>query len=70
MPHIYPLNLVLIEFQNAFSSRLGTQFNSIQMLVPDILHEFELGVWKDFLIHLIRLLNAQGSAAVATFNTR
>lgn len=26
------------------------------MLVPDILHEFELGVWKSLFTHLIRIL--------------
>jgi hypothetical protein len=61
---------VLMEIQSAFSTRLGINFPLLQMLVPDIMHEFELGVWKDFLVHLVRLLGARGSAAVATFNTR
>jgi hypothetical protein len=26
------------------------------MLVVDLLHEFELGVWKDLFTHLIRIL--------------
>lgn len=30
------------------------------MLVPDLLHEFELGVWKSLFTHLIRLLYAAG----------
>ena len=30
------------------------------MLVVDLLHEFELGVWKTLFIHLIRLLYAAG----------
>jgi hypothetical protein len=30
------------------------------MFVPDVLHEFELGVWKAILAHLIRLLYAHG----------
>ena len=28
------------------------------MLVPDLLHEFELGVWKSLFTHLIRILYA------------
>jgi len=28
------------------------------MLVVDLLHEFELGVWKVIFTHLLRLLNA------------
>jgi len=30
------------------------------MLVVDLLHEFELGVWKALFAHLIRLLHAAG----------
>lgn len=28
------------------------------MMVPDFLHEFELGVWKTLFTHLIRVLYA------------
>jgi hypothetical protein len=28
------------------------------MLVVDIMHEFELGVWKAIFMHLIRILHA------------
>ena len=40
------------------------------MLVPDLLHEFELGVWKGTFAHLCRLLAAQGSNVLAEFNHR
>ena len=30
------------------------------MLVVDLLHEFELGVWKALFTHLIRILYAAG----------
>jgi hypothetical protein len=46
--------------QNAFVERLGSDFNPSQMLVVDLLHEFELGVWKALFSHLIRLLHAAG----------
>lgn len=48
-----PLNLS----QNAFSRRLQPLgFNMFDMLVVDLLHEFELGVWKHLFIHLLRIL--------------
>ncbi|KAF7292248.1 hypothetical protein MIND_01252200 [Mycena indigotica] len=43
---------------NAFLDRLGQDFDLHRMLVVDFMHEFELGVWKNFFIHLIRLLYA------------
>ncbi len=33
------------------------------MLVVDLLHEFELGVWKMLFSHLIRLLYAAGNGS-------
>src|SRR5262245_57089367 len=45
--------------QNAFSKRLNhLGFNLFVMLIVDLLHEFELGVWKALLIHLLRMLEA------------
>lgn len=29
------------------------------MLVVDLMHEFELGVWKSLFVHLLRILSAQ-----------
>ncbi|RXW13183.1 hypothetical protein EST38_g12672 [Candolleomyces aberdarensis] len=44
---------------NAFSKRLkSTKFDIFSALVVDLLHEFELGVWKSLFIHLIRILEA------------
>ena len=40
------------------------------ILPVDILHEFDLGVWKAVLTHLIRILNTLGSDKIATFNSR
>ncbi|KAH9476132.1 hypothetical protein JR316_0011703 [Psilocybe cubensis] len=42
--------------QNAFVERLN--LDPSPMLAPDILHEFELGVWKSLFTHLIRILYA------------
>lgn len=42
------------------------------MFVVDLLHEFELGVWKTTFIHIIRVLfaAAPGGGAVADLNSR
>lgn len=40
------------------------------MLVVDLMHEFELGVWKALLTHLIRMLYAIGTHAVNAFNQK
>ena len=42
------------------------------MLVVDLLHEFELGVWKAIFIHLLRILYAAapGGWLIAELNRR
>ena len=40
------------------------------MFVPDLLHEFELGVWKATFAHLVRILYAQGGDSIQMLNTR
>lgn len=40
------------------------------MLVPDILHEFELGVWKSVFTHLIRILYTIGEDRVHELDRR
>lgn len=40
------------------------------MFVPDLMHEFELGVWKAILTHLVRVLYALAAEEVGTFNRR
>ncbi|KAF5319789.1 hypothetical protein D9611_012833 [Ephemerocybe angulata] len=44
--------------ENAFYTCLGPEFDIGRMMVPDFLHEFELGVWKNLFTHLIRVLYA------------
>ncbi|KAI0644207.1 hypothetical protein C8Q79DRAFT_913585 [Trametes meyenii] len=57
--------------RSAFSLALAhTGFNFYSMFVPDLLHEFELGVWKSTLTHLIRILYAAGGDRVQEFNRR
>ena len=38
------------------------------MLVVDLLHEFELGVWKAVFIHLLRILDSLKSDALSELN--
>lgn len=40
------------------------------MLVVDLMHEFELGVWKALFVHLLRILNAENSDLVHTLDQR
>lgn len=55
--------------QNAFSKRLSEHgFDFHSMLVPDLLHEFELGVWKVIFTHLMRILYAQGDDSIQRLN--
>ena len=56
--------------QNAFSDRLGDGFDFFSLFVVDLMHEFELGVWKALFIHLIRILVALGGTSIQDFNSR
>jgi hypothetical protein len=40
------------------------------LFVPDLLHEFELGVWKATFTHLIRILYARGGDMIQALNIR
>jgi len=45
--------------QNAFSDRLSPLgFNLFKMLLPDVMHEVELGIWRALFIHLLRILES------------
>jgi hypothetical protein len=47
-----------LPFQNAFSEKLAKfGFCLFVMLAVDLMHEFELGVWKAVFIHLLRVLD-------------
>ncbi|OSD06437.1 hypothetical protein PYCCODRAFT_1442622 [Trametes coccinea BRFM310] len=57
--------------RSAFSTRLRPHgFNFYSLFVPDLLHEFELGVWKSIFTHLLRLLYAVGNDKIQAFNKR
>lgn len=56
--------------QNAFSSLQPLGLDLYSLLVVDLMHEIELGIWKSLLQHLIRMLNTLGAAVVHEFNAR
>jgi hypothetical protein len=63
--------VVLPHSQNAFAERLGPLgFDCFSMLVVDLLHEFELGVFKSVFKHLIRLLYAINPEWIVVLNER
>jgi len=63
--------LLVFPFQNAFSKRLSDfGFNYFLLYLVDLLHEFELGIWKNIFIHLLRMLYAHGGEAIQTLNER
>jgi hypothetical protein len=45
-------------------------FNFYSLFVPDLLHEFELGVWKAVFTHLLRILYAYGEESIQRLNQR
>ncbi|KAJ7053136.1 hypothetical protein C8F01DRAFT_1375308 [Mycena amicta] len=56
---------------NAFSDRLSRfNFDPFKMLVPDFMHEFELGVFKAFFTHLLRVFQAYGEGCVSELDYR
>ncbi|KAH9923724.1 uncharacterized protein BXZ73DRAFT_103768 [Epithele typhae] len=57
--------------RNAFSTRLAAfGFDVYRILVPDLMHKFELGVWKSTLTHLLRLVIALGGDNIQTLDSR
>jgi hypothetical protein len=68
-----PQFILLTNLKNVFTEKLGQfNFNPHQMLVVDLMHEFELGVWKSTLIHIICVLYAAAHTgeAVMLLNAR
>ncbi|KIM50229.1 hypothetical protein SCLCIDRAFT_34500 [Scleroderma citrinum Foug A] len=61
----------LVPTMNAFSEHLShTGFDFFLMLVMDLLHEFELGVWKAVFIHLLRMLESLKGDQLAELDRR
>jgi hypothetical protein len=61
----------LLGLQNAFSQNLSPfGFNFFSLFVVDLMHEFELGVWKALFIHLLRMLEAMGGGLIDELDRR
>ncbi|KAJ3557384.1 hypothetical protein NP233_g11755 [Leucocoprinus birnbaumii] len=61
----------LVPVENAFSTRLSEfGFDFHEMIAPDLLHEFELGVWKRTFTHLLRILAANGGDSLQELDRR
>ncbi|KAI0823815.1 hypothetical protein BC628DRAFT_1420563 [Trametes gibbosa] len=57
--------------QSAFSRCLAKYgFDIYRMLVPDVMHEIELGTWKATMTHLVRILTCIGPSVVNELNIR
>jgi len=64
-------HLALNNFKNTFAERLAPfGFDIFSSLVVDLMHEFELGILKSVLKHLIRILYALDPGLVTTLNER
>ena len=62
---------MLTALQNAFSAAFcDLGFNFYQMFAPDVMHGFELGVWKQSFCHLVRMLYFLGHKQIQTLNER
>ncbi|KZO91740.1 hypothetical protein CALVIDRAFT_547161 [Calocera viscosa TUFC12733] len=59
-----------VETENAFSVLADFGFNIFSTLAVDLMHEFELGVWKRMLMHLLRILHSCSEEHVTRFNHR
>ena len=71
----YPLLLTSLFYKNSFADSLGPLgFDIYCALTVDLLHEFELGVFKAVFKHLLRLLHAinpiSGTGLVAMLDAR
>ncbi|KAJ3542003.1 hypothetical protein NM688_g6018 [Phlebia brevispora] len=61
----------LLPTRSAFSLRLAPlNVNHYLLFKPDLMHEFELGVWKAIFIHILRLLQYYGGSSLTTLNER
>ncbi|TFK83647.1 hypothetical protein K466DRAFT_577621 [Polyporus arcularius HHB13444] len=57
--------------RSAFADKLAKHgLNVYALLVPDLMHEFELGVWKATFTHLVRVLIAAGGHRIQEMDKR
>ena len=63
LAHNFDMDNKLTFLKNIFPEKLGIfGFDPYQMLIVDLMHEFELWVWKAVFTHLIHILYTAGSS--------
>ena len=63
--------IFMVSLQNAFANKLSPLgFNHFQMFVVDLMHEFELGIWKNLFIHLLHILVVQDNRLLDELDRR
>ncbi|PIL31002.1 hypothetical protein GSI_05695 [Ganoderma sinense ZZ0214-1] len=61
----------LMPIQSTFSTHFFQHgINFYNTLAPDLMHEFELSVWKGVFTHLMHMLTAKGADVVEEFNSQ
>ncbi|KAH6896318.1 hypothetical protein BKA70DRAFT_1438538 [Coprinopsis sp. MPI-PUGE-AT-0042] len=64
-------DMSLVPTQNAFSERFSSRgINFYQMIVADVLHEVELGIWKSLFLQVLRLLDTIDKSAANKVDLR
>ncbi|KAF9642857.1 hypothetical protein BDM02DRAFT_3157534 [Thelephora ganbajun] len=59
----------LVPTTNVFHTTFADfDFNTFSLFIVDLMHKFKLGVFRDFLIHLLQLLYACGVETIAEFD--
>lgn len=65
----FPLpDMILMLFQNAYHTELGLDPSEIQAV--DLMHDVELGLKRNVILHLLRIFHAAGKDIVQIFDTR
>lgn len=75
--HRYSINRAVVKYllegslypvRNALMGAVPKCLNFYNLFTPDILHEMELGIWKDLFIHLLRILQKYFPAELLLMN--
>ena len=61
--------LIIAILENAFMACIP-DLDIYSLLTVDLLHEFELGVWKALLTHILRILASHSAESVNEFDRR
>lgn len=71
--YYYKVKLLIIycQFQSPFSIKLAKfGFDFYSIFVPDVMHEYDLGLWKAVFQHLVLILYDVGNNAIQDMNRR